>query len=322
MNHTGGHYRRRMRARPTIMFAALVVASMVSAVSCSGATEPSPSTSTASSGGSAPGSTTGAGTALGAEPLIMAPVAPPTDPPGVHRFTTYWMRDCPAPEVATEIAGCRLAVGESRTTTAEDVARAAIDALMAGPQPGEADARLTSNIRKLSAVNSLVVEGDLATIDFNRYFETAKTRPQAAQVVYTLTQFPTIKRVQILVDRAPNGAIGANPLTRDDVDEFTPPILVESPTLNATVPHRFKATGLAGSADGVVHFRVETFDGAKYSEGSAPILGPPGEPGTIVLPITLPATLTGPVILLVYEAGTTGPATELTTPARILLVVA
>jgi hypothetical protein len=254
--------------------------------------------------------------------LTLAPEAPATDPPGVHRFNTYWMRDCPAPEVATEIAGCRLAVGESRTTTSEDVARAAIEALMAGPNEGEVANQLGSNIRKLATFNRLTVEGDLATIDFNRYFETAKTRPQTAQIVYALTQFPSIKRVQILVDNLTNGAIGANPLTRDDVAEFTPPILLEGPTLNATVPHRFKATGSAVSADGVVHYRVESFDGVRHDEGTAPVLGPEGQRGTILIPITLPPTVTGPVLLLVFEEGTSGPATEVTTPARIPLVVA
>jgi len=40
----------------------------------------------------------------------------------------------------------------------------------------------------------------------NRYFETAKTRPQAAQVVFVLTQFPEIKQVTITVENMPNGA--------------------------------------------------------------------------------------------------------------------
>jgi hypothetical protein len=299
-----------MRARSTII---ATVALALTLAACSASPAPTPSTSPA--GTAAPGT-------VPSGSLTLPPIAPTPDPPGVHRFNTYWMRDCPTPELATEVVGCRLALGESRTTPSDDVARAAVEALMAGPNPAEAADHLGTNIRDIAVLNSLKVEGDLATIDFNRYFETAKTRPQTAQVVYALTQFPNIKRVQILVDNITNGAIGANPLTRADVAEFTPPIVIESPTLNATVPHRFKVTGSAVSADGELHYRIETPDGTKHSEGSAPLLGAHGQRGTVLLPITIPDTITGPVILLVYEAGDTGPATEVTTPARIPLVVA
>ena len=298
-----------MRARATLI-ATIVLA--LAAAACSAPT----STTAPGPGGTAVSGTVPAGS------LTMPPVPPATDPPGVHRFNTYWMRDCPTPELATEVVGCRLAIGESRTTPSDDVARAAVEALMAGPDPAETADHLGTNIRDVATLNSLKVEGDLATIDFNRYFETAKTRPQTAQVVYALTQFPNIKRVQILVDNITNGAIGANPLTRADVAEFTPPILIESPTLNATVPHRFKVTGTAVSADREMHYRIETPDGAKHREGTAPLLGPEGQRGTVLIPITIPAEISGPVILLVYEAGDTGPATEVTTPARIPLVVA
>ena len=45
---------------------------------------------------------------------IVAPIPAPTEAPGALRFNTYWMRDCPTPETATDVSGCRLGVGESR----------------------------------------------------------------------------------------------------------------------------------------------------------------------------------------------------------------
>ena len=57
----------------------------------------------------------------------------------------------------------------------------------------------------------------IAHVDFNRNFETADTRPQTAQVVYTLTQFPQVKKVQFLIDGQPNGATGVPPISRADV---------------------------------------------------------------------------------------------------------
>lgn len=52
------------------------------------------------------------------------------------------------------------------------------------------------------------------------------TPEQTAEIVYSLTQFPTVQRVDV------GGRTG---LTRTDVASFLPPILVESPAANATV---------------------------------------------------------------------------------------
>ena len=53
------------------------------------------------------------------------------------------------------------------------------------------------------------------------------TPEQTAEIVYTLTQFPSIKRVDVA---------GRTGLTRADVAPFVPPILVETPAAHATVP--------------------------------------------------------------------------------------
>ena len=67
-------------------------------------------------------------------------------------------------------------------------------------------------------VNSLVVGPDgVAVVDFNRAFETRDTRPQVAQVVYTLTQFPQVTKVRFLIEGQPNGATGVPPIGRSDL---------------------------------------------------------------------------------------------------------
>jgi hypothetical protein len=62
------------------------------------------------------------------------------------------------------------------------------------------------------------------------------TQDQAAEVVYTLTQFSTVKRVDIA---------GRTGLTRDDFASYVPPILVESPAAGAVVPGTFHISGTA-----------------------------------------------------------------------------
>jgi len=62
------------------------------------------------------------------------------------------------------------------------------------------------------------------------------TQDQAAEIVYTLTQFATIKRVDV------GGRMG---LTRDDFASYVPPIFVESPAAGAEVPGTFHVSGTA-----------------------------------------------------------------------------
>jgi len=62
------------------------------------------------------------------------------------------------------------------------------------------------------------------------------TQDQAAEIVYTLTQFASVKRVDV------GGRAG---LTRDDFASYVPPILVESPAAGAEVPATFHVSGTA-----------------------------------------------------------------------------
>jgi hypothetical protein len=62
------------------------------------------------------------------------------------------------------------------------------------------------------------------------------TQDQAAEIVYTLTQFASVKRVDV------GGRAG---LTRDDFASYVPPILVESPAAGAEVPGTFHVSGTA-----------------------------------------------------------------------------
>jgi hypothetical protein len=62
------------------------------------------------------------------------------------------------------------------------------------------------------------------------------TQDQAAEIVYTLTQFATVKRVDV------GGRTG---LTRDDFPTYIPPIFVDSPAAGAQVGSTFHVSGTA-----------------------------------------------------------------------------
>jgi hypothetical protein len=62
------------------------------------------------------------------------------------------------------------------------------------------------------------------------------TADQVAEIVYTLTQFPSVQRVDV------GGRTG---LARGDVASYVPPILIESPGDGATVAGSFHVSGSA-----------------------------------------------------------------------------
>jgi len=62
------------------------------------------------------------------------------------------------------------------------------------------------------------------------------TDVQVAEIVYTLTQFSSVQRVDVA---------GRTGLTRADVAAFVPPILVEKPASGATVGQTFTVSGTA-----------------------------------------------------------------------------
>lgn len=62
------------------------------------------------------------------------------------------------------------------------------------------------------------------------------TQDDEAEIVYTLTQFPAIERVDVA---------GRTGLTRSDFASYVPPIFVETPASGAEVPGTFHVSGTA-----------------------------------------------------------------------------
>lgn len=89
----------------------------------------------------------------------------------------------------------------------------------------------TASLAALGLPARVTVSGGTATVELAHV-----TPAQAAEIVYTLTQYPTVQRVDV------GGRTG---LTRADVASFAPPILIESPAAGATVPRSFHVTGTA-----------------------------------------------------------------------------
>jgi len=132
-----------------------------------------------------------------------------------------------------------------------DVAVSALAALYAGPTADE-----RQDLQLATAVPDVNPGIDRLEIDKAR--EIARYGPPAdlsrkalAQVVYTLTQFPSVKAVEI----------GGKRYTRADFEDETPAILVESPLAWQKVGSPLRVTGTANTFEATFEYELTDTDG-------------------------------------------------------------
>jgi hypothetical protein len=119
-----------------------------------------------------------------------------------------------------------------RAVDTPDVAANAIRALIEGPTPAEQDTELSTAVPADTLLLGLTIRDGLATIDLSREFEagggSANILSRLAQVVYTLTQFPTVDRVVFHLDGEPVGVFSGEgvvldgPVSRSDYAGILP----------------------------------------------------------------------------------------------------
>lgn len=89
----------------------------------------------------------------------------------------------------------------------------------------------TAALRALGLQAGVTIAGGTATVD-----AAGANDDQVAEIVYTLTQFPTVSRVDVA---------GHTGLTRADEAPYAPLILVDAPAAGATVPTTIRVAGSA-----------------------------------------------------------------------------
>ena len=103
---------------------------------------------------------------------------------------------------------------------------ATLEALLQGPTTAEVNQGLISLISPQTRINTVYIKGATAYVDFNEAFRFSSLGKEGMvaelkQVVYTATEFPTVKEVQILVEGersrylGPEGVAIDKPLSRD-----------------------------------------------------------------------------------------------------------
>lgn len=149
------------------------------------------------------------------------------------------------------------------------VGTAAVEAVLTGPLPGEVAAGISSGVPAGSRLLGLSIADGVAAVDLSREFESgggsASVFVRLGQVVYTLTQFPTVQSVQFLVEGQPvsvfsgEGILLDGPVGRSDHDDLLPAILVDRPGYGGNPGNPARITGSANVFEAA--FLVSIFDG-------------------------------------------------------------
>jgi germination protein M len=150
------------------------------------------------------------------------------------------------------------------------VGSAAVQALLGGPDEFEQGYGLSTAVPEGTQFLGLRIEGGVAYVDLTSEFEsgggTLSMQMRLAQVVYTLTQFPTVEGVLFSLDGERVSVIGGEgivvdqPLRRRNFRELLPAILVTSPVLGQTVGNPVVIRGSANVFEANVS--VEVLDAA------------------------------------------------------------
>jgi Immunoglobulin-like domain of bacterial spore germination/Sporulation and spore germination len=171
--------------------------------------------------------------------------------PATTTGKVYWLRDGKVWPVARELQ-------------ATDSADAALAALIRGPNADEKEIGLTTAIPENATV-SVSDSGELAVDGLGEPFDAA-----LAQIVYTLTQFPSVKSIKYEGQR----------YTRADFEDQTPAILVESPLPFADVSSPIRATGTANTFEATFNYELTDTDGKIVDENFVTATSGTGTRGT------------------------------------------
>lgn len=181
----------------------------------------------------------------------------PSEAPAV--VTVFFLRDGKvAPATRSTVAG-------------SDLAAAAMRELLDGPTPN--DTGYSTAIPESVEASSTEQAGDMVIVGLNPEPKDAAAR---AQIVYTLTALPNVKRVSFG---------GGNPVGRKAFEKQTPAILVESPLPGEQVEPGFEVTGTANTFEATFNYELVGASGKVLSKNFVTATSGSGTRGTFAFTV-------------------------------------
>jgi immunoglobulin-like protein involved in spore germination/sporulation and spore germination protein len=166
------------------------------------------------------------------------------------------------------------------------VGSAALKALADGPTAYERGAGLTSEVPHDGNFSLQLMQGT-AVVTGPHVGDAA-----SAQIVYTLTQFPTVKTVRIN---------GGNAGARSDWERLTPAILVLDPVPGQTVASPVRISGTANTFEATLQLELRDADDKVLARRFTTATSGSGTRGTFDTTLSVPAGHGGDVTLVAYE---------------------
>lgn len=210
------------------------------------------------------------------------------------------------------------------------VATAAVNALLAGPTPDERVTGLASAVPAGTRLLGIAIHDGVATVDLTSEFQSGagarSMQLRLAQVVYTLTQFPTVQKVLFRLDGSPvdvfssEGIVLDHPVGRADYVDLLPAISVAKPASGDRVTSPVTVAGTANVFEANLtvevhdaHDRIvgKTFTTASCGTGCA---------GSFSVPVTYEVASAQPGTIVVHDddaAGTGKPPHEVRIPVTL-----
>ncbi|MDI3341463.1 MAG: GerMN domain-containing protein [Sphaerobacter sp.] len=278
----------------------LAIALTLALVACGGGTSgtPSPQPTATAAGPGAASPTGGADATAAPSPSPSATAVGSATPGDERQVRVYFLRDA------------KIATASRAIPATQRVATEAIEALLAGPTEAERAAGMTTAIPEGTRLLGVTIDAGLATVNLSREFESGdgsvSLAARLAQVVYTLTQFPTVEQVQFQLEGEPvdsfgDGVLLDHPVSRADYEDLTPAILVETPVVGDTVSPPLHVAGTANTFEAT--FMIEILDGAgnQVAEQVVTATAGSGTRGTFAVDIPFSVAKPGPGAVVAYE---------------------
>lgn len=170
------------------------------------------------------------------------------------------------------------------------VATSAMQELLKGPSTAEAGIGLTTSIPAGTTLQGLSIAAGVATVGLSPLPSTDAAR---AQVVYTLTQFPTVDSVRF--------EAGGKTVSRGDFEAETPRILVEAPLPFDTVTSPVRLAGTSDTFEASFTAELIAADGTVLDNHFVTATSGSGTRGTYATTLTFPSGQTGSATVKVWE---------------------
>jgi hypothetical protein len=160
------------------------------------------------------------------------------------------------------------------------VGKAALEQLIAGPTTAEKNASpaISTQVPKGTKLLNLTIADGTAKVYFNSAFagddDSAAAALRVAQVVFTLTRYPTVDRVEFYQDgnrikvQTASGNLRYK-VTRKNYRPFMAAISVETPVYHGITKGTVHVTGEASVFEAAFRYRLEGADGKAIRKGQA-----------------------------------------------------